>query len=86
MSPTLSSQKGQMVTETILILVLFMGVTFTIANYFKNEEVLKKLISGPWLNLSGMLQNGVWGTPDATADSHPNGHGRHVVIDAEHAQ
>jgi hypothetical protein len=32
------------------------------------------------------LQNGVWGAPAVTNVSHPNGHGRHIVITGEPAQ
>lgn len=86
MRPSLKSQRGQMVTEAILILVVFMAVTFAIAQFFKDQELLKKLISGPWQNMAGMLQNGSWGTPEATAESHPNSHVRHISIQGVVAQ
>lgn len=86
MKPTLASQGGQMITEAILILVLLFGFTFLVANYFKNNEVLKQMITGPWQNLAGMLQNGVWATPEAGAVIHPNGHTRHIVITGEKAR
>lgn len=72
-----------MIVESLLIITLLMGVTFAVANYFKNQEVLKQLIQAPWQNLAGMLQNGGWGTPDQTAINHPNGHRRHIVITGE---
>ena len=82
----LSSQKGQAVTEAILVLVLLIGFTFAVANYFKSEELLKKMITGPFTYLSGMLQNGVWQPPDKGAIAHPTGHFRHVVITGDKAQ
>lgn len=72
-----------MITEAILILVMLMAFTFVIANHFKNEAVLKTLVSDPWQSIAGLLQNGSWGTPDRTNASHPNGHGRHIVIEGE---
>lgn len=84
--PNLKSQRGQGITEAILIIVMLVGFTFATANYFKDQEVLKQIITGPWKTLSGMLQNGVWATPEAGAISHPNGHHRHVVIDGEDAK
>ena len=67
----LRSEGGQMITEAILILVMLMGVTFAAASYFKDKELLKHLIQDPWQSLAGMLQNGVWGSPDKTNASHP---------------
>jgi hypothetical protein len=80
------NQKGQAVTEAVLILVLLFGFTFAVANYFRNEEVLKKLVKGPFSYMAGMLQNGVWLPADKGAVSHPSGHIRHIVIDGEKAQ
>lgn len=82
----LRNQGGQMITEAVLIIVLLMGFTFMIANYFKNEEVMRQLITGPWQHLAGMLQNGVWAPPAAGAAIHPNGHVRHMVITGEDAR
>jgi hypothetical protein len=84
--PNLRSQGGQMITEAILILVLLMFMTFMIANHFKNEELVKTMVSGPWQSLAGMLQNGSWGSPDKTNAIHPNGHFRHIVIQGEPAR
>jgi hypothetical protein len=85
-TPSLRSQGGQMITEAILLLVALMAVTFAVANYFKNEEVLRQIITGPWQNIAGMLQNGVWAPPAVGALAHPNGHGRHIVITGEEAR
>lgn len=84
--PSLRSQSGQLIVEAVLIIVILMATTFATAKFFKGEELLKKLVQGPWQSLAGMLQNGVWGTPEATAISHPNGHGRHIVIQGEPSQ
>jgi len=83
MKPALSNQGGQLIIEAVLIIVMLFGITFLVANYFKSNEVLKQIISGPWQNLSGMLQNGVWASPSAGATIHPNGHNRHIVITGE---
>lgn len=80
MKPNLSSQGGQLIVEAVLILVLLFGATMLVANYFKKEELLVQLIQAPWKNLSGMLSNGVWNTPEASYSAHPNAHGRHISI------
>lgn len=80
------NQKGQQVVEAVLIMVVFMAFTTMVASYFKDKEVLKRLISGPWVNLAGMLQNGVWLPKEKGAVSHPNGHTRHITIQGENAR
>lgn len=85
-TPSLRSQGGQMITEAILILVLLVSITFMVANFFKNQEVMKKLISGPWANLAGMIQNGVWAPVGPGSAVHPNSHNRHIAIQGESAR
>lgn len=81
--PSLVKQSGQMIVEAVLIIVMLMAFTMMVANYFKKNELLKQLISGPWQNLAGMLQNGVWAPPAVGAVIHPNAHTRHIVITGE---
>jgi hypothetical protein len=82
-TPQLGSQKGQAITEAVLILIMMFAIVFAVANYFKDKEVLKQLITGPFANLAGMFQNGVWQPPDKGAASHPTGHFRHISIQGE---
>lgn len=86
MKPNLQSQKGQLIVEAVLLMVVMLGVTIATAKYFKSEELLKKLVAGPWQSLAGMLQNGVWGTPEATNSVHPSAHGRHLALEGERVQ
>lgn len=83
---TLRSERGQMMTEAVLILVVLMGFTLLVSRYFREKEILKELISGPWVSLAGVLQNGVWLPRDKGTISHPNGHTRHITIQGESAK
>lgn len=74
---------GQFVVEAILIIVIFFGVTVFIAGQFKQNQVVASLISGPWRNLSGILQNGIWAPPNASMSRHPNNQSRHVSFRGE---
>lgn len=85
-SSPIRSQSGQLIVEAILIMVALFAVTLIVANYFKKQDFFQSLIQGPWQSLSGMLENGGWGTPQATMQNHPNGHFRHIVIVGEFAQ
>lgn len=84
--PMIKGQRGQLIVEAVLIIVVFMAITFTAAKFLKQEEFVKNLISGPWQNLAGMMQNGVWGSPAKTEASHPNGHFRHIVVEGDLAK
>ncbi len=86
MSRTGQGQSGQAVTEAILIIITFLGVTFAVTNYFREQEVLRSLISTPWQSLAGMIQNGSWGAPSRTNILHPNSHDRHISIRGESAR
>jgi hypothetical protein len=86
MSSLLRSQRGQGITEALLILVMLMGFTMIVANYFKNEAILKQLITGPWQSLAGMMENGLWQKPEASAVAHPAGFNRHISSMGEEAR
>lgn len=86
MKATIRGQSGQAVTEAVLILVLLMGFTLLVANYFKNQEVLKRLIQGPFQHLAGMMQNGMWTPPDQGIVNHPNSHERHITVQGDPIQ
>lgn len=77
------NQKGQAITEAVLIMVVFLGVTFLVANYFKDEEIVAGLIKKPWQSISGMIQNGVWEEPTAGGPKHPSTYMRHVSLEGE---
>lgn len=81
-----NSQSGQAITEAILLIVIFFGMTLAVSQFFVNEEVLARLVKRPWQTLSGVLQNGVWDTPEKSAASHPSTHLRHVSLEGESAK
>ncbi|MBX3020613.1 MAG: hypothetical protein KF799_02960 [Bdellovibrionales bacterium] len=83
LTPAKLNQSGQAILEAILILTIMMGLTLVTARFFNDEEVVKRLITGPFTNLSGMLQNGVWAPPAQGAAAHPSNHYRHIVIEGE---
>ena len=82
----LRGQAGQAITEAILLLVIFLGTTFMVVEFFKGQEVFASLIKKPWATFSGVLQNGVWATPKNGGPQHANSHMRHVTIKGEDAK
>jgi len=81
----LKNESGQMVLEYILIAVIFVGITFAVTAAFRDNEILANLVAKPWQSLAGMIQNGKWGTPEATMDKHPNNHFMHGSLQGESA-
>jgi hypothetical protein len=63
---------GQATTEMILMMLVFLGATYFVSSAFRGQNFIAQLVSGPWLHLSGMIQNGVWGPPTQTMSQHPN--------------
>lgn len=80
------NSRGQAMTEAVLIMVVLVGFTLLVARYFRSNETLRQLISGPWVSLAGLLQNGVWLPVNQGTLSHPNGHTRHITIQGESAR
>lgn len=85
-APNLRSQSGQLIVEAVLIIVLLVAITGMTIRMFKETEVFRQLVTGPWVSLAGMLQNGVWAPPKTGAAIHPNAHRRHIVISGEEAR
>lgn len=79
------NQRGQMVVETMLILIVLLFFAGLYVQSFRKMEFTKNLIANPWKSMAGMLQNGVWGAPDKTHALHPNGHGRHISLEGDKA-
>ncbi len=68
------NERGQMILEYILLTVVAIGLSVLVSSSLKKNEILGKLISSPWTNLAGMIQNGSWGSPKSTIPNHPNHH------------
>lgn len=75
-----NSQKGQMIVEAILIMVVLLAIVGLTAQVFKKDDFVASLVSKPWQNIAGMLQNGVWAPPNKGAKLHPNHYIRHISI------
>lgn len=72
----LQNNRGQMTVEAVLLLVVFVAFMQIANGAIKEQDFLRKMVSGPWLYLQGMIQNGVWAEGNAGSDIHPNVYGR----------
>jgi hypothetical protein len=77
------NKKGQAIIESILILTALLGVSTLTAKFFKDQEVFAQIVTGPWLKIAGMLQNGVWMPPADGMEFHPNARARHVTYESK---
>jgi hypothetical protein len=79
----LNSKSGQAVIESILIIVVLMGITLLVARLMKDNNIVADLVSGPWERLDGMIQNGVWLPAERSYGYHPNSYYRTISLEGE---
>lgn len=76
----LNNHRGQILIETILVMVALLAVVIFAANYFRSNAIIRNLITGPWSYVQGMAENGVWLPPQQARLLHPNLKQRHASI------
>lgn len=79
----LKEQSGQMIVESVLIMTMLVGFAYIVTSYFRSNEVLASLISSPWTNLSGVIQNGTWAPPTQNMRQHPNDMDRRISLEGD---
>lgn len=73
MIQSVKSEKGQVIIEAVLLLIIFTGLWIGISTKIKNQRWMKTLIEdGPWPKLNGMIESGVWETNKQAQHLHPN--------------
>lgn len=76
----MKTQSGQVAIEYVLMTIVIVSVAVLMARGIRSNEILSKMVNGPWEILSGMVENGVWATPQASRESNPNYLRRHVTF------
>lgn len=66
------NNKGQFAIEAVLLTVIFVGAFMAGTSFLREEKVLAKLVGGPWIQIQGMTECGVWGPPSKVCKTHPN--------------
>lgn len=74
------NNSGQVLIESILIIIILFVAFVYVSRAFTSEGYLAQLVEGPWKHLDGMIQNGVWETAENSYNSHPNHSRRHISI------
>lgn len=77
------NNKGQFLIETVLLMVLTVGLFIGASNFLREKKILAKMIGGPWEKASGMIEAGVWDKPDQARAKHPNQLSRSLSLKPE---
>ena len=70
-------QKGQLAIEMVLIIVTLLALALFVSREIRNRNLIGKLISGPWKQISGVMATGNWKDPEEAMESnlHPHVNG-----------
>lgn len=66
------NQRGQFVIEAVLLLVISLMLFAALIKTFKDHQIIESILVKPWEKVSGMIENGAWGLPNATRRIHPH--------------
>ena len=80
MKITRLNQRGQFVIESVLLMVVMMGLFVTSMNTLREGKYLSNMVERPWAEVQGMLECGVWGPPSKACKSLPGQLGRQVSL------
>ncbi|AFX99818.1 hypothetical protein [Bdellovibrio bacteriovorus] len=67
-----NNNKGQFLVESVLLMTFMVGALIWATGQLRENKYLAKLISSPWQKVSGMIESGVWDTPENARAKHPN--------------
>ncbi len=66
------SNRGQFLIETVLMMIVLLGLFFWATNQLKQSEIMSSLLEEPWQEVSGMIESGVWMKAKQARTNHPN--------------
>lgn len=75
------NDKGQFVIEAVLLMIVTIGLFIWGTNQLREGKYLAKLIEGPWQQVAGMIESGVWSSPEKSRQKHPNQISRSITVD-----
>lgn len=56
----LLNRRGQFLIESVLLLVILLGLFMAVTNYAREKKLLSKLVEGPIKNVAAMTAFGTW--------------------------
>lgn len=82
----LQNSRGQVAIESILLLVLSVGLLFSASRILKERQVINNLVYGPTEKLAGMTESGVWAPAEEARRNHANTINRSLSVDPQGGQ
>ena len=76
---TISNKKGQAVIESVLIMVILIGLSVTLFTAIKEKGWMNDLVGEPSKYLKGMAETGLWEKNPSYAEHHPNAKERRIM-------
>lgn len=73
----MTRNSGQITIEAVLVLAILFSTIYAATRVIRDEQYLAKLVERPWSHLSGIIETGNWGPPEANLGLHPNHIERH---------
>ncbi len=68
------NQNGQIAIEGVLILVLLLSLSIFASRQIKDRNLMGRIISEPWRQISGMMSTGNWKDSQAAMDENLHPH------------
>lgn len=79
MTPLRTDQRGQILIESLLIMVVSVGLLMAALNFLKETKTLDKVVNVIWAGVAEMAEYGTWPTPQGPM--HPNNSDRMRTLD-----
>ena len=78
------NKRGQIVVESVIMMVVLLGLFLVGTRMLRSSDVIAKLVSGPWVLIAGMVENGQWKPVAQGRLFHPNSIDRHYSTKEKH--
>lgn len=73
-------QNGQLAIEAILLLLVMVTLIISGSKIIREKQLFAQVMKNPSNQLTGMVENGVWGPSKTTQGQHPNQIDRSVSL------
>lgn len=81
MKNSLRNQRGQFVIESVLLIIVLMGVFTASVKALQDNKFMAKIVEEPWGRIQGMLECGVWGAPTKVCKNMASSSARTISLD-----
>lgn len=69
-----TSERGQLAVEAMMIVLLLIGLSLYASREIRRRNLMGKIVSGPWQQISGMMATGNWQRTEQAMENHQHPH------------